>query len=303
MAGGFPLTPLYLVWLLGIDGPHVWATVTRTYFDPHQRRKLGSLLWVVLPAMLVGPALVAAGAEPYFYVFAIVWLHTHIAKQHFGFVMLYKHKAGERDRLDYVLDRWFLLTSLLLPFARFVVAMTFVNLYRQPAYKTLDAVFLAAYGGLAAAFVARQWLRWKSGEPLNAPKLLLMATVVPLQWLTFGYALTTPADGLVRAGVVLGLFHSFQYHRLMWFHNRNHYTDPRFEATSGLAGALARRFAYYAGAAILLNVAISYLPPQLTPNPFLKAALWGIPFTHYLLDSKIWRVRGNKELAAALRIS
>jgi hypothetical protein len=35
---------------------------------------------------------------------------------------------------------------------------------------------------------------------------------------------------------------------------------------------------------------------------WLSAAIWGIPFTHYMLDSKIWRVRGDKELAAALRI-
>ena len=303
MAAGFPLTPLYLVWLIGIDGPHVWATVTRTYFDNNARRRLGSLLWIVIPAMLIGPVMVRAGIESYFYIFAVAWLHTHIAKQHFGFVMLYKHKAGERQPADYVLDRWFLLASLMLPCARFLVTTNFFLLSAQPAFQHVDSFLLALYGFLAAAFALRQGLRWKAGLPLNGPKLLLMATVVPLQWLTFGYALTTPADGLTRAGIVLGLFHSFQYHRLMWFHNRNHYSDSRFETTSGLAATLARRFAYYAGAAILLNLVFNFLPPQLVPSPLLKAALWGIPFTHYILDSRIWRVRGNKELAAALRLS
>jgi hypothetical protein len=31
--------------------------------------------------------------------------------------------------------------------------------------------------------------------------------------------------------------------------------------------------------------------------------VWGIAFTHYVLDSKIWRVRSDKELAVALRLA
>ena len=303
MAGGFPLTPLYLVWLVGIDGPHVLATVTRTYFDNNERRRLGGLLWVVIPAMLIGPLMVTAGAELLFYSFAISWLHYHIAKQHFGFVMLYKHKAGERDRTDYRLDRWFLLTSLMLPFARFLVKSSFVYLPRLPAIRRLDAVLLAAYAVLGASYVVRQLHIRRSGRPLNGPKLMLCAAIVPLQWLAFGYAGTTPGDGMTRAGIVLGLFHSFQYHRLMWFHNRNHYTDPQFASGAGLAATLARRFAYYFGTAVLLNLGLNVLPSYGIPNPLVKAALWGLPFTHYILDSKIWRVRGNRELAAALRLS
>jgi hypothetical protein len=60
LAAGFPLTPVFLIWLIGIDGPHVLATVTRTYFDRAERQRLGSLLWVVAPAMVMGPIMVAA---------------------------------------------------------------------------------------------------------------------------------------------------------------------------------------------------------------------------------------------------
>jgi len=303
LMGGFPLTPLYLVWLLGIDGPHVVATVTRTYFDNNARRSLGPLLWVAVPAMLLGPLMVLAGAETWFYMFAGSWLHFHIAKQHFGFVALYKHKAGERDRTDFLLDRGFLLTSLMLPFARFLVKSNFVYLPSLPLVKTIDAALVALYGCFAVVYLARQLHKWKRGQALNRPKLLLLAAIIPLQWLAFRYAGMTVVDGMTRAGIILGLFHSFQYHRLMWFHNRNHYTEPRFETTAGLAATLARRFVYYFGAAVILNLVFAYLPSHLAPGPLAKAALWGIPFTHYILDSKIWRVRGNKELAAALRLS
>jgi hypothetical protein len=238
----------------------------------------------------MGPIMVAGKADTLFYVIANGWLHYHIAKQHFGFVMLYKHKAGDRDRFDFVLDRWFLLSSLMLPYARFML----YNFTRMP---NLDRVLLPAYALLAAVFLARQVQKWRAGAVLNAPKLMLLAVVVPLQWLAFqqaGYS-----DGLLRAGVALGLFHSFQYHRLMWFHNQNRYTGA---GEYGLAGTLARKFVYYFGAAALLNLALEVLPPRLMPNAYLSAALWGIPFTHYILDSKIWRVRGNKELAAALKL-
>ncbi len=300
MAAGFPITPLYVIWLFGIDGPHVWATATRTYLDNNERRNLGSLLWVVGPAILVGPAIVAAGGEALFYVLAVSWLHFHIAKQHFGFMMLYKHKA--RDRSDFLLDRWFLLISLMLPFARLIVKSD-TNLFTLPLVRNLDTFLLAAYGVLALVFVARQLQKWKDGVTVNPPKLMLLAVVVPLQWLAFGYAATTGADGLIRAGIILGLFHSFQYHRLMWFHNRNHYADPKFGDTAGLAATLARRFVYYFAAAVLLNLLLDVLPTYWTVNPYVKAAYWGIPFTHYILDSKIWRVRGNKDLAAALRLT
>lgn len=35
MAGGFPVFPIQVIWLLGVDGPHVLATVTRTYGDAY----------------------------------------------------------------------------------------------------------------------------------------------------------------------------------------------------------------------------------------------------------------------------
>jgi hypothetical protein len=303
LAAGFPMIPVFLIWLIGIDGPHVLATVTRTYFDRAERRRLGSLLWVVAPAMVMGPVMVAAGAASLFFAAAVTWLHFHIAKQHFGFVMLYKHKARERDRVDFVLDRWFLLASLMLPFAHFALHSFYPVLAATVAMQIVQRVLLIAYVILSAAFLLRQLDKWRRGLRLNVPKLMLFGVVVPLQWIVFAYAGSGVSDGLVRAGIVLGLFHSFQYHRLMWFHNRNRYGAPEAEGEVGLAAILARHFGYYFGAAVLLNLVLSILPGRLVPSLYVSAALWGIPFTHYILDSVIWRVRGNKELASALRLA
>jgi hypothetical protein len=301
MVAGFPITPLFLVWLIGIDGPHVLATVTRTYLDKTERKKLGLLLLVIIPAALIGPVAVSLGYESLFYLFAVTWLHFHIAKQHFGFVMLYKHKNRERDRVDYHLDRWFLLASLMLPYIRFVVS-TADLLKPVSAAQTASDVLLAGYVVLTVVFIARQVQKVRQGIPVNTPKLLLFGAVVPLQWLAFGYAAKFGFQGIVRAGIVAGLFHSFQYHRLMWFHNNNRYSEPQSQDRFGLAATLARRFAYYALAAIALNLLLNVLPTVIFPTTALKAAVWGLAFTHYMLDARIWRVRGDRELAAALRL-
>jgi hypothetical protein len=252
--------------------------------------------------MIMGPLMVAAGAASLFYLVAVSWLHFHIAKQHFGFVMLYKHKGRERDRVDFVLDRWFLLVSLMLPYFRFALHSFYPYLAATTFMRIAESGALAAYVVLAGVYLLRQLHLWRINRPLNRPKLMLMSAVVPLQWAAFAYAGTT-ADGLVRAGIILGLFHSFQYHRLLWFHNKNRYGTPEAESASGLAAILARKFGYYFGAAVVLHLLISILPGKLVPSPYVSAALWGIPFTHYILDSVIWRVRGNKELAAVLQLN
>jgi hypothetical protein len=160
----------------------------------------------------------------------------------------------------------------------------------------------AAYAFLAVAYAIYQVLKWRAGKAMNAPKLMLLAVLVPLQWLAFSYASTFGADGILRAGIALGLFHSFQYHRLLWFHNKNRYRTPEALEKHGLAAVLAKDFGYYLIVAIGLHALTTVLPVAYYPAEWVQAAIWCFPFMHYLLDSKIWRVRGDRELAAALRM-
>jgi hypothetical protein len=300
MATGFPITLIYLIWLVGVDGPHVIATVTRTYFDKQERKRLGWFLWVIFPLVAAGPLMVWAGQASLFFLFAVCWQHYHIAKQHFGFVMLWKAKNKERDPLDLKLDRWFLLTSTILPLALFVVKTRLMN---WQAAKILGAASLAAYLIFTGVYVARQIKKYRERLPMNTPKLLLLGVLVPLQWISFLDAASLGPDGILRAGIALGLFHSFQYHRLLWFHNKNRYSGPDASKEFGVAAFFVKDFGYYLFLAIGLYVLLAILPQAFFPAVAgVSAAVWGIPFTHYMLDSKIWRVRGNKELAAALRL-
>jgi len=299
MSAGVSLTLLTTVWLLGVDGPHVTGTVTRTYFDKQERRRLGWLLWALVPLAFVGPLAVYLGQGALFYLFAVCWQHYHITKQHVGFVMLWKAKNRERDAAEMRLDRWFLLASGVIPLALFVIK---THLQTSIVANFLAADMIATYPIFLVIYGIYQVRKWRAGRPMNLPKLLLLAALVPLQWLAFGYAARFGPDGIVRAGIALGLFHSLQYHRLMWFHNKNRYQTPDARAKHGLAAVLAQKFGYYFAVAVGLYFIAEVVPQTLFSANWLPAALWGIAFMHYLLDSKIWRVRGDKELAAALQM-
>lgn len=298
MWAGFPLLPLQAVWFFGIDGPHVLATVTRTYADKAERKKLGLFLWIVAPLLLVGPAAAITGHAGAFFMAAFVWQQFHVVKQHFGFVMIYKAKNRERNDTDRKLDRWFLLGSLFAPMALFLIR----TLHFLESTRAGEAV-VAAWVILLAAWLIRQGVKLRAGEQMNWPKIGLMAAVVPLQWLALAYGSRFGTAGALQASIPLGLFHGLQYHRLMWFHNRNRYSLPGSEQRNGLAAKLAKNVAIYLTVAIGLQFLLTFLPQVLFPGQVMQAAVWGFAFMHYLLDAKIWRVRSDKELAVALRLA
>ena len=76
----------------------------------------------------------------------------------------------------------------------------------------------------------------------------------------------------------------------MWFHNKNRYQTPMRGPNT--VWRFWQKFGYYFARAgcTLRNLAA-----------FPECCAWAC-FMHYLLDSKIWRVRGDKELAAALQM-
>ena len=303
MAVGVEVSLLQFIWFFGIDGPHVQSTITRTYFDKAERAKLGWYLWIPVPFLLLGPVMVWAGLTSLFFLFAVCWQQFHIVKQHFGIMMLYKAKNKDRDRSDFLLDRWLLLSSLLIPLGMFVLRTRPALTQTVPPLAWLTPVALGLYAILGTAWLLRQAQKLRSGAPMNWPKLGLLLTVIPLQWLALLYASHYGPDGILRAGIALGLFHSFQYHRLMWFHNRNRYTEPGALHRHGLAARLVSNAWVYIVIAVGLNFVLNFIPSALLPFQYAQATIWGFAFTHYCMDARIWRVRSDKGLAAALRMT
>lgn len=301
MSLGVGVALIQFIWFFGIDGPHVQSTITRTYFDKEERARLGWFLWIPVPLLLAGPLFVWAGYGSLFFLFAVCWQQFHIVKQHFGFMMLYKGK--NRDRGDFLLDRWLLLSSLLIPLGMFVLRTRPVIIQTFPLAAWLPKVAVSLYVVLAAGWLLRQVQKRRAGLPTNWPKLALLGMTIPLQWIALLYASHYGPNGILRAGIALGLFHSFQYHRLMWFHNRNRYSEPGAVERHGLAAHLVDNFGIYIAVAIILNLVLNFIPSALLPYETAQAAVWGVAFTHYCMDARVWHVRSDKGLAAALRMA
>ena len=290
LSAGVSLTLLTAVWLVGVDGPQVFGTLTRTCFDQQERRRLGWRLWASLPMLFIGPLAVYSKQGALFYLIAVCWLQYHNTTQQMGFVRQWKARNREQDAFDIKLDRWFLLASGLCPLALLVIKT------RPPSIlgSLLATDIVATYPILVVIFAIYQLRKWRAGKPMNPPKLLFMAVLVPLQWLAYGYAARFGPDGIVRAGIALGLVHSLQYQRLMWFLNKNE--------KHASAAVPARKFGYYLIAAAGSYVVAELVPQTVFPADRLVAALLGIVFMRYVLDRKIWRDREHKELAAALHL-
>ena len=100
VTGVLPLIPMVVGWAILIDAPHVFGTLSRTYFDrsewkSRKRLMLGSLLFFV-----VGPAMVLFGFGFTFFFLAALWAYYHLVKQHYGFMVLYKKKNNDLAPLD-----------------------------------------------------------------------------------------------------------------------------------------------------------------------------------------------------------
>ncbi len=298
---GTPLLPVFLVFTLLVDGPHVWSTMTRTYFDKSERKKRKLQLFAIVPLLLIGPTMGMLGLAGLFFVLAYAWAYYHHAKQEYGFVMLYKAKNKDHAAFDMKLDRGFIMVSFILPYAYYLEETH--DLTRRFAFmRPVVGVALSAYLLLTLFFIARQVQKYARGEVMNAPKLALLTLSVPLQWCAFAYAIHHEF-GILAAAIPINTFHALQYQRLMWFHNRNHYSDMSVKIRAGFAAVINRSIIFYVAAVFLTNLAFYLITGAgLQLRGVWLTAFWGISFTHYFLDSKIWRARGDKQLASALRL-
>src|SRR5438128_6049202 len=178
VSGVLPLIPMIVGWAILIDAPHVFGTLSRTYFDASEwktrkRLMLGSLLFFV-----VGPAMVLAGAGFTFFFIAALWAYYHLVKQHYGFMVLYKKKNNDLAPVDNALDRLLLMFAFNYPFVAFIAgdpnAMARVPPVLQGGVNAVATLLLMGTIVLGIGWVARQIQRAISRESLNVPKYLLL---------------------------------------------------------------------------------------------------------------------------------
>lgn len=324
--GVLPLIPMVAGWAILIDAPHVFGTLSRTYFDRSEWQTRKRLLLGSLVFFVIGPTLVLLGLGFTFFFVAALWAYYHLVKQHYGFMVLYKKKNNDLAPIDNALDRWLLMFAFNYPFVAFIAndpaAMARVPPVLRGGVSAVAMLLLIGTIVLGVGWLIRQIQRAINREPLNVPKYLLLAAAIPMHWV----ALVTPMPAKPIALVaILTIYHNLQYHRLIWFHNQkysgkgvsplNHAQDAR--VTFGPAAFISRRLIFYIAFGVLFGIIyqgprqfLGYLnlhtgdsPAALsTPIQLGIAFLWGYAFIHYYLDSKIWRVRRDPSVGQALKM-
>src|SRR5581483_2389488 len=318
---------LLFAWAIVFDGPHVFGTFSRTYFDNEERKARAKLLWGALLFFALGPVMVIAGLGLYFFFFASLWAYYHLVKQHYGFMVLYKKKNADLDPIDNFADRFFLLAGLTYPFLHYIVYYRYTiadasdknhldmvgrvpraELLSPSFAQSIDTFVWWVFVASAIFFGARQLQRLFTGRSLNLPKYLLLAAAIPLHWAVLFSSIT-----IIGIAPVLTIWHNIQYHRLIWFHNKNKYQskdrakDDAKKRSFGLASSISKSFVFYAICGLLFNL-VYHIPRGVViayagATGILASFFWGFAFIHYYLDSKIWRVRRDPALGKSLNIA
>src|SRR5688572_15491661 len=328
VSGLVPLLPMVALWAILIDAPHVFGTFSRTYFDRAERKNRARLLWGSLLFFAIGPVMVLAGGGFVFLFVAALWAYYHLVKQHYGFMVLYKKKNGDLARVDNAFDRLLLLFAFNYPFVEFIArdpeAMARVPAALRDGVSGLAKILLVSTILLFVFWLGRQVQRAITGEPLNVPKYLLLGAAIPMHWIVL---LTPMPHKPIAIVAILTIYHNFQYHRLIWFHNQKYKSASQVKAGSsaetsrsryGAAELISRRLLYYIAFGILFGIIyqgprqfLGYLSFRngatgVTDISFATqlamSFLWGYAFIHYYLDSKIWRVRRDPSVGKALNM-
>ncbi|MFB3924202.1 MAG: hypothetical protein ACE145_20970 [Terriglobia bacterium] len=309
-----PLILLVAVWAIVFDETHGFATISRTYFDADERARRGRWLWASLAFFVaLGPVMILLHLGDWLEFLTILWGYFHIYRQHYGFMMMYKKKNRDFAREDMRLDKIFFTAAFYYPFLTFPLhnqhAAEIVPFPIPPRLASIyENVLLLAVILISLVYAARQVSKWRQGLSLNWPKQILFAAAIPINFLLFRSAM--PILGVYAA---VTIFHNIQYHRLVWFYNRNKYGAADQARRYGFAALVNSRWLAYVACAALYAIIFDVVPRFVlktevglmnvgTRNEIIFSFFAAPGLLHYWIDGHIWKVRSDPDLRTYLQL-
>lgn len=317
------------IWIVALDGPHVFATLARTYLDPLERQARPRLLWGSLLWLLVGPSTLLASLAlgtslptVVFLTLASLWAYWHVVRQHLGFMALYKRAAGESNPGDDRWDRAALYVGTIAPFLAFALghpeARPMLGLSGEPTWEPwVQLLAWGVAGVVVAGWAVRMGFARSAARPVSGGKILYLSVLFAWTAILFSPWVVNRLP-LIGVTVAVTVWHNIQYHALVWFYKQNRYKADR--SAHGLAGRLGGHFALYALAGVLFTLSYRLVAcfgfgsaPGCTssPEPILAgmslgtvgaAVIWGVALHHYFVDQYIWRPGRDGRLRAELQV-
>lgn len=310
--------PVFLFVIVAFDVSHVWATLYRTYLDPAEIKRRPLLYLGSLPILFfVAFRLHSHGATTFWTVLAYVAIF-HFIKQLYGFVAIYRLRAGERGAFDYHLDKLALWTGALGP-----VLVWHASPRRQFDWFNAGERFIAklppeivadlmiVYYLVAAVYVARQVQIFVQRRHFNVGKNLIMVA----SWVSWAVGLRMASSPLVSAAFI-NLLHGIPFLAIVWVysHRKWHGKGQKHASGGKLLRVLTAKRSLALFYLLVFGLALfeeglwdgfvwrHYLPeglaarvPELSPlwMSLVVATLSMPQIVHYFLDAFLWKFDGS----------
>jgi len=288
-------------WIAGvllIDVAHVWSTLFRTYLDGEELRRR-PLLYSAVPlvGLALGVGLYSLGTVVFWRCLAYLAVF-HFVRQQYGWVALYRAKAGERDRLGKWIDTLTIYLATIYPLVYWHSHLPrrfwwFLRGDFQNIPKIIANVLEPLYWIMLAVYFLRTAAR---GFPNPGKDLVVFTTA--LCWYVGIVAINSDYAFLVTNVVI----HGVPYLVLVYWYGflRTPGTRPRYQT---LAFFVATIWVLAFAEELLWDRVVwkerSWLfgPSwRLDEWKWLLVPLLALPqFTHYALDGFIWKRRSNPD--------
>jgi hypothetical protein len=294
--------------VLLVDVAHVYATGFRVYFDVEELKRRASLyLLAPLIAFALGVALYSEGDALFWRALAYLAVF-HFVRQQYGWVAMYRARAGERGRAGWLIDSAAVYMATLYPLAYWHAHLPRrFWWFLQGDFASLplwvERVALPVYCLALGAYALRSLHAWLVRGEGNPGKDIVVVTTA-VCWYAGIVALNSDYAFTVTNVVI----HGVPYIALVWWYARMR--APR-------AGKVYRQFARWPVFLMTLWL-LAYAEELLWDRgvwherAWLFGAAWDwssikvflVPLlalpqaTHYILDGFVWRRRNNPQLSS-----
>lgn len=309
-------------WIVGVmlvDVAHVWSTAFVVYLDPAEWRRR-PLLYGGVPLVCfgAGAALYAAGGPGWFWRIVAYLAVFHFVRQQYGWVMLYRARNGERDRLGRWIDGAAVYAATLYPMiywhAHLPRAFSWMKRGDFAGGIPVEVATVAGwlYAAILAAYVARALVQ----RPVSWGKHLVVATTAACWYV--GIVATNSDYTFTVTNVFI---HGIPYLVLVYVYARNAAREP---VSAGGASAQLLGPAGSRGRGVVVFLAtlwvIAYVEELIWDRAIWHDREWlfGDGFdvgwgaallvpllatpqlAHYVLDAFLWRRRSNPRIGRLL---
>ncbi len=291
--------------ILMIDVAHVWSTSFRTYFDVEEF-KSRFWLYTLVPILgyAFGVALYSEGRMVFWSVLAYIAVF-HFVRQQYGWVALYRRKAGETSKSTYWIDILAVYMATLYPLAYWMTASKRnFNWFVEGDFISLpglvETIMFPVYVAALAAYFGKSIYQYASNGTLNIGKDIVVATTA-ICWYVGIVALNSDYAFTVTNVII----HGVPYFALIYL-----YVKTRRETAPRVYRAISKNWLVF----LATLWALAYVEELFWnrgvwhEREWLFGSYWNIEawkmfvvpllavpqLTHYVLDGFIWKRKYNR---------